>query len=73
MPFFLTYGLVQQFNVHIITDGFHMPMLLAAENIAGATYFKVAHGYFKAGAELSVFPDRFKAFIGYIGKRLARA
>ena len=50
-------GLREDLQVHVVADGFHVAVLLRAQDGAGAAEFEVAHGDLEAGAELGVLAD----------------
>ena len=56
LALFGTDGLTQKLEIHIISDGLHMAVLLAAQYIAGPADFKIPHCNFKARTELGKLP-----------------
>ena len=63
LALFFTHCLVKKFEVHIVTDRFHMTVLLCAHNIARTTQFKITHCNAEAAAEFCKFPDCGKPFL----------
>ena len=68
---FLGYCLGKQADVHFVAHGFHMTVLVCAQNAARSADFKVAHGNFKSGAELSEITYCGKALLRHIGNCLS--
>ena len=48
LALFLTDGVAQQLDVHIVADVLHMAVLLGAEDVACTAQLEVAHGYLEA-------------------------
>ena len=65
------YRLVEQFYVHIVAHLLHMPVLLSAEHVSRAAYFKVLHGNFEAAAKLAVFGNAAQPLVSRFGKYFA--
>ena len=59
---------IQKLQIEIVADGFHLAMLLRAEEISGAAQLEIAHGDLEAGTEFGKFADRGKALLGDFGE-----
>ena len=68
MPAELGDGLVQEVDVELETDRGHVPGLLGAEQLAGASDLEVAHRDREAGAELGVVGERREPCPGLLGQ-----
>ena len=56
--------LLQQMDEVVVSDGFHRPVLLLSEQMAGAADFQVFHRQPESGSELAEFLDGFEALAG---------
>ena len=61
---------VKHLAVKVIAYRCHMSALADAKYVAGASYFKVAHCNFKAGAKLCEITNRFKSLLSRLLQKL---
>ena len=58
-------SLCEHFTIEIVSNRFHMPRLLRAQQISGTADLKVTHRNFKAASHLRKFTNRMKTFLRY--------
>ena len=66
-------GLIQHFNIQLVSHRLHVPVLAVPQKAAGTANLQIAHGNAEAAAEAGEFANGRKPLFGHLGEHLIAA